>query len=323
MAMSNLASGAVPPEEAVEYVAGLRNVKSIVFGASSKAHILQTKEMIERHLTNQSDVERLPKIVSRSSTTECQKILVHGIPVHCCSVDYALNEIDQNIKGPRARRYISITNTESMYFAKRLRQHLQYIEGAHFSFCDGIGVVIAARAAGNRVKRLNGPVLMELCCEHGVNKKWRHFFLGGKEGVADLLSCTLAERFPGMISAGIFCPPFRQMSAVEEDEMIDVINAAKPDLLWVGLGLLKQEAWIARHFHRLEVPWMIGVGAAFDFLAGTARRAPKPIRYIGMEWFYRLCFEPRMFMRNVRSYVFMLQAIRHELTYNGLSPRSE
>lgn len=257
------------------------------------------------------------------SITECHKILVHGVPVHCCSASYALSEIDHNIKGPRDRRYISITNTESMYFAKRLRQHLQYIEGAHFSFCDGMGVVIAARSGGKLVTRLNGPVLMELCCEHGVNKKWRHFFLGGKEGVADLLSHTLKDRFPGMITAGTFCPPFRQMSAVEEDKMIDVINAAKPDLLWVGLGLLKQEGWIARHLDRLEVPWMIGVGAAFDFLAGTVRRAPKPIRDIGMEWLYRLCFEPRMFIRNVRSYIFTFQAIGHELTHKEISPHSE
>lgn len=256
---------------------------------------------------------------TQTGTTDCQKIRVHGVPVHCCSTEYALGEIDRNIQGPRIRRYMCITNTESMYFAKRMPEHLHYIEGAHFSFCDGMGVVIAGRAAGKRVSRLNGPVLMELCCRHGVNKKWRHFFCGGKEGVADLLSRKLAERFPGMITAGTFCPPFRQMSTVEDNKMIDVINAAKPDMLWVGLGLLKQEAWIAEHFHGLDVPWMVGVGAAFDFLAGTARRAPKLIRDVGMEWLYRLCFEPRMFMRNVRSYAFMLQAIRHDLTHKGTS----
>jgi len=256
-------------------------------------------------------------IVSRPSTTECQKILVYGIPVHCCSVGYALTEIDQNIQRPRVRRYISITNTESMYFAKRLRQHLQYIEGAHFSFCDGIGVVIAARAAGKRVTRLNGPVLMELCCEHGVSRKWRHFFCGGKEGVADLLSERLSKRFPGMITAGTLCPPFRKMSAVEEDEMINEINSARPDVLWVGLGLLKQEAWIRKQFQRIEVPCIVGIGAAFDFLAGTARRAPRPVRDIRMEWLYRLCSEPRMLIRNVRSYVFMFQALAHEFRHGA------
>lgn len=246
---------------------------------------------------------------------------MHGVPVHCCFPEFALSEIERNIRGPRLKLYISITNTESMYFAKRVSDHLRYIENAHFSFCDGIGVVIAGRAQGKRISRLNGPVLMELCCEYGVSKNWRHFFCGGKEGVADLLSRTLTERLPGMITAGTFCPPFQQMSAAEEDQMINVINAAKPDILWVGLGLLKQEAWIAKHSRRLDVPWMVGVGAAFDFLAGTARRAPKPIRDIGMEWLYRLCFEPRMFIRNIRSCVFMFQALACELRHRVKSDR--
>jgi len=248
---------------------------------------------------------------------------VHGVPVHCCSPESALSEVERNIRGPRLRLCICITNTESMYFAKRVAGHLRYIERAHFSFCDGIGVVIAGRAAGKHIPRLNGPVLMELCCEYGVSRNWRHFFCGGKEGVADLLSRRLTERFPGMITAGTFCPPFRQMSAGEEDQMINVINAAKPDILWVGLGLLKQEAWIVEHCRRLDVPWMVGVGAAFDFLAGTARRAPRPIRDIGMEWLYRLCFEPRMFMRNIRSGVFMGQALAYEVRHRGKSNQAD
>jgi N-acetylglucosaminyldiphosphoundecaprenol N-acetyl-beta-D-mannosaminyltransferase len=247
------------------------------------------------------------------SQGSCQRIRVHGVPVHCCSGEYALFEIGENIRGSRHKRYVSITNTESMYFAKRLHAHMNYIENAYFSFCDGIGVVIAGLAGDKRISRLNGPDLMELCCEHGIRKQWRHFFCGGKEGVAELLSQRLTVRFPGMCIAGIFCPPFREMSPVEEDEMITVINAAKPDILWVGLGLLKQEGWIAKHFDRLDVPWTVGVGAAFDFLAGTARRAPKPFRNVGLEWLYRLCFEPRMLTRNIRSWAFMVAAFSYEL----------
>lgn len=101
--------------------------------------------------------------------------------------------------------------------------------------------------------------------------------------------------------------------------MIGQINAAKPDMLWVGLGLLKQEAWIEKHFHRLEVPWITGVGAAFDFLAGTVRRAPKAVQDAGLEWLYRLCFEPRMWIRNLRSCVFMLQAMGYEFTHGKAS----
>jgi N-acetylglucosaminyldiphosphoundecaprenol N-acetyl-beta-D-mannosaminyltransferase len=243
------------------------------------------------------------------------KIFVHGVPVHCCLVKDVLEEMEKNIRNSREKRYICITNTESMYFARRVPSHLYYIKNAYFSLCDGIGVVIAARAGGKRVWRLNGPTLMEFCCEYGASRGWRHFFCGGKEGVTDLLSKKLEERFPGMVTAGVYCPPFREMSPDEEEQMINIINTAKPDILWVGLGLLKQERWIANRIDRLQVPWMVGVGAAFDFLSGIVRRAPKRIRNMGIEWLYRLCFEPRMFIRNVRSYVFMFEALAVEFSY--------
>jgi N-acetylglucosaminyldiphosphoundecaprenol N-acetyl-beta-D-mannosaminyltransferase len=220
-----------------------------------------------------------------------------------------LEEIDHNIRGRRDNRYIAITNSESMYLAKKRPVHARYIHNAHLSLCDGIGVVIAGRFAGERIARLTGPDLLTHCCQYGVDRKWRHYFCGGKPGVADLLRRKLEEEFPGMVTAGTCCPPFRRMSKGEDDMMIRAINAAKPDVLWVGLGLPKQEAWIAEHLERLEVPWAIGVGAAFDFLSGTVRRAPKMVRDVGMEWCYRLCREPRMFMRNVRSGMFVLDAL--------------
>lgn len=233
---------------------------------------------------------------------------VCGIPVHCWAHEDVLTEIDRNIKGERKPLYISITNTESMYHARRIPFHRNYIENARLSLCDGMGVVIGARFQGKRVWRFNGPVLMSKSCEYGVERGWRHFFCGGKEGVADLLSERLSRRFPGMTTVGTFCPPFREMTHEEAAEMIHMINNSKPDILWVGLGLLKQESWIARYIDQLEVPWLVGVGAAFDYHAGTARWAPKWIRRIGMEWLYRLFFEPRMFWRNVRSFIFLCEA---------------
>ena len=231
---------------------------------------------------------------------------IFGVPVTCCSVDYALHEIDRNIQGRRERQYISITNTESMYYAKRISSHLRYIRNASFSFCDGIGVVIAARFEGKKIWRLNGPVLMLKCCEYGVKRGWRHFFCGGKEGVAELLSKNLTQRFPGLITAGTFCPPFHPLTEMEDREMVDRINAAKPDILWVGLGLLKQERWISEHIGKVNVPWLIGVGAAFNYHAGIIQWAPRWIRRIGFEWLYRFFFEPRrLFIRNVRSFIFL------------------
>ena len=97
----------------------------------------------------------------------------------------------------------------------------------------------------------------------------------------------------------------------EEDEaVISRINKAQPDILWVGLGLLKQERWIADHRSKMNVPWMIGVGAAFDFLSDTIKRAPMVFRDIGLEWLYRLVFEPRMLIRNIYSLSIFLPTLK-------------
>jgi N-acetylglucosaminyldiphosphoundecaprenol N-acetyl-beta-D-mannosaminyltransferase len=205
---------------------------------------------------------------------------------------------------------ISVTNTESMYYALRREGHLQYIRKADFSCCDGVGVVLAGRLLGCDIPRLHGPDLMAECCKYGIERKWRHYFYGGREGVPELLSTKLTERFPGLITAGTYSPPFRQLTPEEEKEIVDSINGTQPDIVWVGLGLLKQETWIADHIDRIEASWLIGVGAAFDFHAGTVKRAPVMFRKVGLEWLYRLAFEPRMLIRNMRSFSVLGYALK-------------
>jgi len=150
---------------------------------------------------------------------------------------------------------------------------------------------------------------MEKACQYGVQHGWRHFFYGGQEGIAERLSEVFTKKFPGLITAGTFCPPFRELSHEEDEEIVQMINKAKPDILWICLGLLKQEAWIAKHLDRLNVPWSVGVGAAFDIHTGNVRWAPKWLHRIGLEWLYRLCFEPRMAIRDVRAFVFLMQIV--------------
>mgnify|MGYP001553297909 CR=1 FL=1 len=223
-----------------------------------------------------------------------------GVNYSCTDFTSILNDMDSSIRSQK-KGYISITNTESMYHALRLEEHLQYINQADYSCCDGVGVVWGAKFKNVIIPRLHGPDLMIHCCRHGVAKKWRHFFYGGKEGVPELLEKRLGNRFPGMITAGGYSPPFRELTPEEDDKVVEMINEAKPDILWVGLGLLKQEKWIAQHRDRLNVPWMVGVGAAFDFYAGTVKRAPRFFRDLGLEWLYRGLFEPRMIIRNIYS----------------------
>jgi len=233
-----------------------------------------------------------------------------NIPFSCCTFENIMESIEDAIEKNDCGHTISITNTESAYYAGKKSTHFDYIQKADFSCCDGVGVVAAGRIIGKEIPRLHGPDLMAKCCEYGVAKGWRHFFYGGREGVPELLSQKLTEKFPGMITAGSYSPPFRPLTAEEDREIVELINRAEPDILWVGLGLLKQEKWIAEHRDRLNVPWMVGVGAAFDFHAGTIKRAPVFFQKVGLEWAYRLVFEPRMFVRNMRSAMLLLQVSR-------------
>lgn len=228
-------------------------------------------------------------------------ISVRGIPFSNISWLGLLQSIQCGIQD-RKSQYISITNTELLYYALQDAGLGEYVKSAAFSCCDGVGVAIAAKLAGFDIPRLNGPDLMLKCCEFGQQYGWRHYFYGGKEGVPDILIENLKERFPDMIVTGCCSPPFRPLSVEEDEDIAKMINETKPDFVWVGLGLPKQERWIASHLNRINAPWMVGVGAAFDFYAGTVKRAPAIFQKCGFEWLYRVIFEPRMLIRHVRSF---------------------
>jgi len=232
-------------------------------------------------------------------------VKILDVPLSCTSFVRILREMDEAIQRHQIGGYISITNTESVYYATKIPFHFKYIRNADFSCCDGIGIVLAGKMLGYNIPRLHGPDLMLKCCEYGINRKWHHFFYGGKDGVPELLSEKLTKKFPGLITAGSYSPPFRELTSDEDEAVIDRINRSKPDILWVGLGLLKQEKWIAKHLGKIKTPWMIGVGAAFDFHTDTVKRAPRFYRQIGMEWFYRTVFEPRLIKRQIRGFRFL------------------
>lgn len=240
---------------------------------------------------------------------ESPRLRVSGIPISRCGLEDVLSGMEANIRGTRAPQYIVVTNTESMYFAQRCPKHACFIERAAYSCCDGIGVVLAGKAQRQSVPRIYGSTLLEEACRFGVKRRWRHYFYGGRPGVPQLLKEKLGTSFPGMVTAGVHSPPFRTLTEREDQDSIDAINRVEPDIVWVGLGLPKQERWIADHIGRIRAPWMIGVGAAFDYHAGTVRRAPLWLQHAGFEWLHRLICQPRMLVRNYRSFVFLGQSI--------------
>jgi N-acetylglucosaminyldiphosphoundecaprenol N-acetyl-beta-D-mannosaminyltransferase len=143
-------------------------------------------------------------------------------------------------------------------------------------------------------------------CDDGRALGHRHFFYGGGEGIAERLGDVLTRQFPGLNVVGTYCPPFRDLTPEEDNEIVSKINATKPDIVWVGLGAPKQEKWMASHLGRIHAPAMIGVGAAFDFHTGNVPWAPRWMRRSGLEWAYRLFAEPRrMWRRNLDSPLFL------------------
>lgn len=159
--------------------------------------------------------------------------------------------------------------------------------------------------------RVCGPELMLKCLEHGQSMGWRHFFLGGKDEVLVDLIGNLQDLYPDAELVGKYSPPFRPLSDEEDQQLVDMINAAKPDFLWVGLGAPKQEKWIAAHLDRVHVPVQLGVGAAFDFHSGRIKRAPLWMQKVGMEWMYRMSRDRRLVKRYLATNpVFLMYFLR-------------
>jgi N-acetylglucosaminyldiphosphoundecaprenol N-acetyl-beta-D-mannosaminyltransferase len=219
---------------------------------------------------------------------------IQGLAISCATKEQVLAEMDRAIKAREVGHFISITNTESMYHGLRIKRHGDYINRCDFSLCDGVGVIVAGLSWGHRVPRLNGPVLQLECSDYGRTRGWRHFFYGGKKGVAEAMATRLSEKYPGIVVCGSYCPPFRDLTPEEDQEVVDLIHRSRADIVWVGLGLLKQERWVDDHLGRVKVPWMVGVGAAFDYHSGAIPWAPAPIRAVGMEWLFRLILQPKL-----------------------------
>jgi len=226
--------------------------------------------------------------------TTSNKSYLLGIPVSMDTHEHVLAEIERRIREKRPGGSICITNTESMYHALRRPGHMAYIQGAEFSLCDGVGVIVAGYFWGLKINRYNGPILQLDCSDYGQARGWRHFFYGGKEGVADMMARKLKEQFPRLEVVGTYCPPFRELTPEEDEAVVAMINATQPDIVWVGLGLLKQEAWVATHLKRINAPWMVPVGAAFDYHSGAIPWAPKWMQSLGMEWIFRLTLQPKL-----------------------------
>ncbi|WP_152054279.1 WecB/TagA/CpsF family glycosyltransferase [Tautonia marina] len=197
-------------------------------------------------------------------------------------------------------------------------------EDAAFLLADGAPLVWASRwRRAPLPERVAGSDLIYDLCAQAAARGDRVFFLGGPPGVAQAAADRLQERYPGLIVAGVACPPFRPLSDTEQAALIGQIRDARPALLFVAFGQPKGERWIRQHLDELGVPVCVQVGASFEFVAGCVRRAPRWVQRIGMEWAWRIGTDPvRLGPRYARNAAFLLWMVLGDLR-RGPGPEPE
>jgi N-acetylglucosaminyldiphosphoundecaprenol N-acetyl-beta-D-mannosaminyltransferase len=228
---------------------------------------------------------------------------VLGIPLAVTDYESTLSWIDQAVAA-RARSYICVAAVHTVMACQEDRELRAAVESADFTVPDGQPLIWALRALGHPLEdRVYGPELMDRACARAARTGQRFFLYGGRnQGALVELTRMLRLRHPGLKIVGGYAPPFRELTDAEDEAVAFEINRSRADVVWVGIGVPKQEKWMARMRDRLDPPVLIGVGAAFDFHAGIIPQAPARMQRCGLEWVYRLRQEPRRLWKRYLKY---------------------
>lgn len=189
-------------------------------------------------------------------------------------------------------KYICVSNVHTTVMAYRDETYRNVQNSAAMALPDGKPLSIVSKRRGFiEAERVPGPDLMPKIFELSKEKGYRHYFYGSTQETLDKLKAQLQKKYPHLQIAGMYSPPFRSLSEEEDREIIEKINDSKPDFIWVALGAPKQENWMYDHRDKVN-GIMLGVGAAFDFEAGTVKRAPRWVQELCLEWLYRIMQDP-------------------------------
>src|SRR3954451_19455606 len=228
---------------------------------------------------------------------------VLGVPLAQIDYERTLDWIDAAVEA-RSREDICVAAVHTVMACREDPALREAVMGASFTVPDGQPLVWALRMLGHDISnRVYGPELMDRACARAARTGQRIYLYGGRNpGALAQLARVLRLRHPGVKLVGGYAPPFHVLSEDEEARIAADINAARPDVVWVGIGVPKQEKWMARMRDRLDAPVLIGVGAAFDFHAGLVPQAPAAMQRLGLEWLFRLVQEPRRLWRRYLRY---------------------
>jgi N-acetylglucosaminyldiphosphoundecaprenol N-acetyl-beta-D-mannosaminyltransferase len=237
--------------------------------------------------------------VTHSSVCTEAAVLILGSRVHLVSANATVDHIERwiQLRDDRSHQVI-VTGFHGLMEAHKNPGIRSILNSADLWVPDGIAPVWLAQLRGHRnIVRAPGTEIMVEFLQRAHQKGFSSYFYGDTEQTLASLCDTVSRKYPGHRVVGSYSPPFRTLTPQEDTEIIDRINAAHPDVLWVALGMPKQDVWIHERLARLNVPVAIGVGAAFAFVAGTVSRCPQWMGDAGFEWVWRFIREPHKLWR--------------------------
>jgi N-acetylglucosaminyldiphosphoundecaprenol N-acetyl-beta-D-mannosaminyltransferase len=244
---------------------------------------------------------------------------VLGVPLALTDYERTMDWMDAAV-AERRREYVCVAAVHTVMACAEDPELRAAVLGSSLTVPDGQPLVWAMNALGHNLpSRVYGPELMARHCERSARTGTRLFLYGGRnQGALVQLALNLRTQYPGLKIVGGYAPPFRPLDPDEEAAVAGEINRSGADVVWVGIGVPKQEKWMAAMRPRLDAPVLVGVGAAFDFHAGLTAQAPNWIQSLGLEWLFRLATEPRRLWKRYLRYNprfvagFLRQYVRHQ-----------
>ena len=230
--------------------------------------------------------------------SKAQKVNIGGVGISNLYFSDLLEILSSSIDNKEKLR-VCVTPVNCIVWANQNKALQDIYNSADFTLCDGVPIIWASRFLGNKIReRITGLDLLPNFIAASYKNDHTMFFLGAKEGVAQSLKTKCETVYPGIKIVGVYTPPMAdEFSIAENQKIMEMINAVKPNILWVSLTAPKQDFWIAAHIAKLDVNIAIGVGGAFEVSAGLIQRAPVWMQKAGLEWLFRFLKEPKRLFR--------------------------
>jgi N-acetylglucosaminyldiphosphoundecaprenol N-acetyl-beta-D-mannosaminyltransferase len=245
------------------------------------------------------------------------KVNILGVQVSNITNEHLLDALSSRIQN-KQKTQVCITPVNSVLAALKSPPVLEVYNNAEFVLCDSTPLKWAAGFLNTPiVERITGLDLLPNLVAHCAKHDFTIFLLGASPGVGDTLKEKIAALYPNCKVVGVYVPPFMKVFSEEENKkMIDAINAVSPNVLLVSLTAPKQDIWIAENMHRVNATVQIGIGGAFEVMAGLAKRAPKWMHGAGLEWLYRFIQEPKRLFRRyfIEAPLFIPLVIKQKFT---------